>query len=149
MKISGRRSAVAATVAAMVCTGWAAHGVAGDKSAAARSENSCVFTSTLDDYQPLDNERLLLWAPGRKQPYLVTLNFPSMDLKWGIQLGFEDHDRNGLICGFGSDAVVIRGAMPDRITIRSMERITPDEAKQLLASSRKRLPPQPSPESSR
>jgi Family of unknown function (DUF6491) len=141
---------VASTLVVLVLTsaGCATRSAAANKPAA-RSDDACVFSSTLDDYQPIDDERLILWAPGHRQPYLLTLSFPSTDLKWGLRLGFEDRDRNGLICGFGPDAVIVPNGIPDRITIRSMEKITPEKAKELLAAARKKTPKQPSRETSK
>jgi hypothetical protein len=145
-------SATAAAVAGFVVatTGCATGSAATSKAAATHSDSECVFTSALDDYQPLDNERLILWAPGHKQPYLLTLTFPSSDLKWGIQVGFEDRDRNGMICGWGMDSVVIPGGMPNRITIGSMTKITPDQAKAYAETAGgKKVPRPPAPETTR
>ncbi|MEO7773106.1 MAG: DUF6491 family protein [Steroidobacteraceae bacterium] len=144
----GSAALTAVAAAALGMAGCATEAAAGKSDGKARNDDACVFSSTLNDYQPLDNERLILWAPGHRQPYLVTLSFPSQDLKWGIQVGFEDRDRNGLICGFGPDQVVIPRGMPVRISIKSMEKITPEHAKQLIDTSRMKPPKKPSPEAS-
>lgn len=133
----------------MAISGCTTRSAAADKPAAKRNDSECVFSSSVNDYQPLDNERLIVWAPGRKQPYLLTLSFPSSDLKWGMQLGFEDRDRNGSICGYGFDSVIIPNGMPDRITIGSMTKITPQEAKAYLESARKKPGKKPPPETTR
>ena len=41
------------------------------------------------------------------------------------------YDRDGNVCPYGGDAIVIRGIMPDTIGIRSMRRIDTDELEQL------------------
>jgi hypothetical protein len=111
---------------------------------AARANAACVFASGLDNFQVLDNERLILWAPGRKQPYLITLAIPSPDMRWGESLGFYDRDNDGMICGYGPDAVVVPRGSPQRIAIRSMEKITPEQAQELTVSVRKGIGKEPS-----
>lgn len=41
------------------------------------------------------------------------------------------YDRDGRICPFGGDAIIVDGPMPERIAIRNMERLTDDELDQL------------------
>jgi hypothetical protein len=116
---------------------------AADRAVAAHANDACVFASSLNNFEVLDNERLILWAPGRKQPYLITLTIPSSDLRWGESLGFSDRDNDGMICGSGPDAVVVPRGSPQRIAIRSMEKLTAEQAQELLASARKGIGKEP------
>jgi hypothetical protein len=82
--------------------------------------NDCMFARTLRDWRPLDDEHLLLFGPGHTA-YLVQLVRPAIDLSFNDFIGV--YDRDGSICPFGGDAVVIGGPMPERISIRSMQRL--------------------------
>jgi hypothetical protein len=82
--------------------------------------NDCMFARLLRDWRPLDDEHLLLFGPGHTA-YLVQLVRPAFDLSFNDFIGV--YDRDGSICPFGGDAVVIRGPMPERISIRSMQRL--------------------------
>ena len=95
----------------------------------------CLFTTVVSDWSELDREYLLLYGPGRHDPYLVQLNFPSNDLAFNVAIGVLDGDHNGRICGYGFDAILIPGGMPDRITIRSIQRLTKEEANKRIADA--------------
>jgi hypothetical protein len=97
-------------------------------------KEDCLFFSTLRDWAPVDRERLILYGPGGV-PYLATLSFPSMDLDYNYSAGFLDYDGDGRICGHGFDSIVLRDAMPNRISITSLLRIEKADAKQLLEAT--------------
>ena len=90
------------------------------KAAAAETYNDCMFARTLRDWRPLDNEHLLLFGPGHTA-YLVELVRPAIGLSFNISIGV--YDRDGNICPYGGDSIVILGPMRDRISIRSMKRL--------------------------
>ena len=96
-------------------------------------KEDCLFTTVVSDWSDLDREHLLLYGPGRHDPYLVQLNFPSNDLTFNVAIGVLDGDHNGRICGYGFDAILIPGGMPDRITISSIQKLTKVEAEKLIA----------------
>lgn len=84
----------------------------------------CMFARSLRDWRPLDNENLILFGSGRV-PYHVELVRPAFGLTFDVMIGV--YDRDGRICPFGGDAIIVDGPMPERITIRSMERLDEDE----------------------
>lgn len=88
------------------------------------TSNDCFFANTLRDWRPLDDRNLILFADGRR-PYLVELVRPAMGLTFNVMIGV--YDRDGRICPYGGDAIVVDGALPDRITIGSMRRLTDAE----------------------
>ena len=113
--------------------------------------DGCIFSSNINDWTVLDDQRLIVYAPSRKTPYVVELTRPAHGLGFEVQLGFEDHDRDGRLCSFGGDSVVVSGTLRDRISIRNIRRVSPDDAKQLIveakeakdaARSQNKLPPQ-------
>jgi hypothetical protein len=86
--------------------------------------NDCFLASTLHDWRPLDDENLILFASGRR-PYHVELVRPASGLSYDVMIGV--YDRDGRICPYGGDAIVIDGIIPERISIRSVRRLTAEQ----------------------
>ncbi|HEY3808566.1 MAG TPA: DUF6491 family protein [Steroidobacteraceae bacterium] len=95
---------------------------------------ACIFTVNLFDWTVLDDTTIIVYAPGNKQPYLVKLFAPIFDLGFHQTLGFEDVEHNGQLCK--GDYVLVRGDTPERSSIDAVRRLTPDQAKELIANSR-------------
>ena len=94
-----------------------------------RSYNDCFFARTLRDWRPLDNEHLILFANGRK-PYLVELAVPAFGLSFEFKIGV--YDRDGRICPYGGDSIILEGLVHDRIPIRSIRRLSDSEFDEVL-----------------
>lgn len=83
--------------------------------------NACVFFSTVYDWKALDRSHLVIWAPGGKNPYLVTTSFPLTQLQFADRLGFVDGNNDGRLCGFGMDKIVVPdAAFTEQASIASM-----------------------------
>jgi hypothetical protein len=108
-------SAVVAAIALQGCVGPAT------LSGAGATYNDCFFANTLRDWRPLDDRNLILFANGRR-PYHVELVRPAMALSFNVMIGV--YDRDGRVCPYGGDAIIVDGFMPERIAIRSMRRLT-------------------------
>jgi len=104
-----------AVLALQGCAGTAA--VSGTRA----TYDDCFFASTLRDWRPLDDQNLILFANGRR-PYHVELVRPAMALSFNVMIGV--YDRDGRVCPYGGDAIIVDGFMPERIAIRSMRRLT-------------------------
>ena len=106
----------------------------------------CMFSRTIDSWTVLNNDTLLVYAPSRKNPYLVKLFRPDYALKSEFQLGFVDRNNDGQICDVGRDAIVLTGfgsGYANRIPIWSVERISEAEANQLIAQAKVKPEPKP------
>jgi hypothetical protein len=116
---TGKRAAV------VLLLGMLTGGAGSSTSAAPRDTyNDCLLARTLRDWRPLDDENLLLFGAGRRA-YLVELFRPAMSLGFNVMIGV--YDRDGRICPYGGDAIVVDGPMPERIPIRSIRRLSDDE----------------------
>jgi hypothetical protein len=96
-----------------------------------KNDNACAFLFTLYDWQRLDNSNLIVWA-SRKEAYHVRLFSPLFQLNSAFSIALVDRNRDGLLCGFGTDRVVI----PDRVfsersTIAGMTRLDQAEMQRL------------------
>jgi hypothetical protein len=110
---------LAAGAAAM--TGCAAGGVSEGTRGAF---DDCLFAVSLRDWRPLDDRNLILFGNGRRAHH-VELVRPAFGLTFDVMIGV--YDRDGMICPYGGDAIVIDGPMPDRIAIASIKRLSDDE----------------------
>jgi hypothetical protein len=95
---------------------------------------ACIFTVNLNDWTVIDNSTLIVYAPLRKDPYLLKLFAPIFDLQFRESLGFEDIEHNGQLCK--DDYVVTRGDSPHRTPIIAVRSLTPDQAKQIIAAAK-------------
>ena len=111
------------TVGASAMMGCAATGLTDEAPRSATSDD-CLFARALRDWRPLDDRNLLLFGTGR-QAYHVELFGPAPGLRFDVMIGV--YDRDGMICPYGGDAIVIRGPMPERVPIRSIKRLSEDE----------------------
>jgi len=100
----------------------------------------CIFIETLYDWKALDASRLIVWAPSRKSPYLLVLDQPCSQMRFVDRIGFSDRD--GRLCGFGRDAIIIPGSFPERCTIGAIHRLDEQTAKKLLDGSDFKKPKQ-------
>ena len=94
------------------------------------SGNDCFWASSIYDFKAISNDSLIVWSPSRQCPYRVDLTRRCDGLRFADDLGFDDRD--GRICPFGGDAVVVPGLTGDRCTIRSIKRLNRDELARLV-----------------
>ena len=86
--------------------------------------NDCVFFSTVYDWEALDDQNLVIWAPSKRDAYQVYLSFPSPDIRGANTLGFVDGNHDGRLCGFGMDAIVAGdGALARKYSIAAMKKL--------------------------
>jgi hypothetical protein len=91
--------------------------------------SDCILIRTIRDYTPLDDSNLLIWGPA-KRGYLVTLIRPAFDLRSSFRMGFSSRDDQ--LCPFGGDGIVVGSLTRDTIGIRSISRVSEEQAEQLL-----------------
>jgi hypothetical protein len=95
---------------------------------------TCIFTANLFDWVVLDDTTLIVYAPSRKDPYLVKLFAPVIDLDYHQTLGFEDTAHSGELCR--GDDLIARGSSPRRMGISAVRSLSPQQAKDLRAAAK-------------
>jgi len=111
----------AALAAAGIAIGASAHA----STSSHAGKNDCVFTSAINDFRPLDRNKMVLFGPGRRA-YLVELSMPLPELKFANRLAFVDRNHDGMLCGYGMDRIIVADAgIGSRIpsTILGMQRL--------------------------
>ena len=104
----------------------------------------CVFSRTISNWDSIDNETLIIYAPTRHDPYLVKLWTPVFGLKSEFAVGIQDGDNDGRFCDYGRDAIVVRSpAGPERYNVRSVHRLDEAQAKALMEDTKRKKQPEP------
>jgi hypothetical protein len=102
-----------------------------------RNGSDCIWIRTVRDYTTLDDQNLLVRGSG-KRSYLVTLLFPSFELRSSMGLGFSSRDDQ--LCPYGGDGVVLDGLSPEIVRIRSITEVSSDQAEQLMVQFGRKEP---------
>ena len=92
--------------AALAVAGISIGASANASTASHAGKNDCVFTSAINDFKPLDRNKMVIYGPGRKA-YLVELSMPLPELKFANRLAFVDRNHDGMLCGYGMDRIVV------------------------------------------
>jgi len=103
----------------------------GSGGAAFLSYDDCFFARSMTDWRPLDNRNLIVFT-GARRAYHIQLATPSMSLRFEDTIAFTDRD--GRICPYGGDSIVVNGLMPDRIPIASIRRMDEGQLEDLYRS---------------
>ena len=130
----GHAARLALVVAALAGTACAATATGSHPAAAPLpGTDACVFMSLVSDWVVVDASTLIVYAPQRKDAYLLKLFEPVRELNFKQRVGFEDSDHDGMLCGNGGDYLVVRDdSVPMRVPIVAFRKLTPEQAKQLL-----------------
>lgn len=91
--------------------------------------SDCILISTIRDYTPLDDSNLLIYGPA-KRAYFVTLVHSTFELRSSFRLQFSSRD--GHLCPYGGDAVLVGSFGREAVGIRAISRVTEEQAEQLL-----------------
>ena len=92
--------------AALAVAGTSIGASANASTASHAGKNDCVFTSAINDFKPLDRNKMVIYGPGRKA-YLVELSMPLPELKFANRLAFVDRNHDGMLCGYGMDRIIV------------------------------------------
>lgn len=115
---------IAALLAGSVGAAHAGSAPNADEPSAGRQGAACVFISSVGQYRALDRDKIVIWAPGQRNAYLVELTMPLFGLEGSWQMAMIDHDRDGRLCGFSMDRIGVRDiGRPESATIKRMSRL--------------------------
>jgi len=96
--------------------------------------SDCVYQSTIDGFDALDNTHVVLYSMGQRKAYLAELTGACFDVKDLSSLAAVDGDNNGQICGFGRDSVVYhRMGMVENCRILGMQELSDERRIELGA----------------
>ena len=99
--------------------------------------SDCILIRTIRDYTPLDDSNLLIWGPA-KRGYLVTLIRPGFGIRSSFRLGFSSRDDQ--LCPYGGDSIVFDGFDSEKISVRSISRVSAEQIDEILIRFGKKTP---------
>jgi hypothetical protein len=88
------------------------------------SQGICINAMSVGDWQAQDDEHVLLWAESREWAYRLTLTRPLPGLRFEEIMSVIDTNRDGRICAFGGDAILIRECSGVPVAIAALERLS-------------------------
>jgi hypothetical protein len=87
--------------------------------------SDCVYQSTIDGFDALDDTHVVFYSMGRRKAYLAELAGACFDVKAQSTLAAIDGDQNGQICGYGRDAIAYhRMGMVENCRILAMQQLS-------------------------
>jgi len=108
------------------------------------SGNDCIRINSVGNYRVLDRNALVIWAPGRRDAYLVELSMPLFALQSSYTLAMIDRDLDGRLCGYGFDRIGVRDfGHPESSTINRMTRLDDAHLVQIEQQYNVKLRPSP------
>lgn len=110
------------------CAETATTGDAGDR-AAAVSDNDCMRTSLITDWDALDDRNLIVYESRR--PYHVEVAPTCSGLDFATLIAFYDRGADERICGFGTDRVIVDRLIPAGCSITAVDELTDEQAEEL------------------
>jgi len=98
-------------------------------------KTGCFYARDVNNWQGLNREYLIVYAPSKSRPYLVRISPPSIDLRSAYTIGFEGRDR---ICGKPGERLVMARAAARNFTILDVWRLDADTNARLVESKKAR-----------
>lgn len=106
--------------------------------------DDCVFQSSIDGFDTLDDGHVVLFAGGRKRAYLAELGAACFDLGNQVSLVAVDGDGNGQVCGYGRDSIAFRGmGRVENCRILGLEELSDERRLELGLAEPARPPEKP------
>ncbi len=90
--------------------------------------SDCIWIRSIRDYTPLDRRTLLIW--GGSRPYYVRLATPAREMESGMSVAV--HSRDDRLCPYGGDGLIFSHFNGRPITVRSISRISKEQAEDIL-----------------
>ena len=91
-------------------------------------KNGCFYARDASNWDVLNREYLIVYAPSKNRPFLVQIAPPSVELRNAITLGFGGRDR---ICGKAGEHLQIGAGMGRRYSIMDVKRLDKETALQM------------------
>jgi hypothetical protein len=94
----------------------------------------CIEVTMLSEWEPVDDQQLLLWGPGQRRVHLLTLASPIIGLRFAEEVDLVDADRDGFICAHGGDRVLPIDGFPGSASIAAIQYLSEERSTELRGS---------------
>jgi hypothetical protein len=113
------------TVATLLLTFGGCASTPDDAARIPSSGNDCFWAGSIHDWRAVSEQSIVVWSPSKRCPYLVQFPMRCVGIRFAEEIGFADRD--GRICPYGGDAVIVPGPRDERCTIASIRKLNPEE----------------------
>lgn len=127
------RAAVVMCVVILACTACTSLRSRSPISNGAAPLGACFPAESFEEWEPIDDRSLLLWASGAERPHLVTLETPKANLLLTSDFEIVDIDLDGLVCAH-LDSIQSTDHPEERARIASIEPLSAKRIAELLAT---------------
>lgn len=97
----------------------------GPASPQANDLSECFWADSIYDWRAIDDQHMIVWSPSKHCAYLVAFSMRCHGLRFTDEIAFKDRD--GRICPYGGDAVIVPGPNSSRCAIATISRMTSEE----------------------
>lgn len=95
-------------------------------------QQACFYRRQVQDFHALDRSSLVVFAPTRRNAYLVQVSPPSSELRFADGLAFDS--RSNQVCGRAGDALLLGAGALRRYAVVDVRRLEPGQLDTVLAS---------------
>ena len=123
---------LAAIAACATSSNQAQDDAAFDRALRMERTRDCMFQSTINNFNALDDRHVILYGAGRGNAYLAELTPGCFQIRSSATLGAVDGDNNGQICSYGRDSLAYRGlGRTETCRIIALEKLSENRLYQL------------------
>jgi len=110
-------------------------------------KQACFYVRDVNNWDPLNQVNLIVYAPNRNRVYLLTIAPPAMSVRFSSNIAFTGIDNR--ICGRPGDRILIGAGVGERHTVMDVRRLDTETLDGLLADrqAQKDKPDKPGEES--
>jgi hypothetical protein len=94
-------------------------------------KQDCFFVRDVNNWDPLNQVNLIVYAPNRNRAYLLTIAPPAMSVRFASNIAFTGIDNR--ICGRPGDRMLIGAGTGERHTVMDVRRLDTATLDGLLA----------------
>jgi hypothetical protein len=96
-------------------------------------KKGCFYINKVDDWKALTSVNLIVYAPTRSKPYLLTISPPSKHMNSDQTIGFEAGLDGGRVCGRVGDRLIMREGVAMSFAVVDVRHLDEAAAKELLS----------------
>jgi hypothetical protein len=98
---------------------------------AGQAKHGCFYARQANDFDVLDKQNFIVYAPTKSKAYRVRIARPSNELRFAEGIAFEGRD--GRVCGHAGETVALRrGRGGQRYSITDVWRLDEAQVEQLI-----------------
>lgn len=94
-------------------------------------KQDCFYVRDVNNWDPLNQVNLIVYAPNRNRAYLLTIAPPAMSVRFTSNIAFVGNDNR--ICGRPGDRMLIGAGTGERHTVMDVRRLDTETLDALLA----------------